>query len=164
MPIRPWGCTAAFEAINPGASLDTVRRYESKKHAHTLFESLAQEGIRVPAQHHVRSQRELARELARGGRLVLKKEYGAGGSGTLVVSGGQRVSRPMASDVLVEEYVDGEGPYRNPTFDGVVDDDVYPVGVGLMEVAGTGYRGVTVGPGVLPARLTDTAVAFGTAV
>jgi GNAT superfamily N-acetyltransferase len=168
-PVRPWGRTAAFEAINPGGALDTIRRYESKKHAHDLFKSLAygHPGILVPTQRHVRSHRELARELARGKRLVVKKEYGAGGSGTLVVSpDGQRVPRRMAGDVLVEEYVEGAGPYRDPTFDAVIDADgvVHPVGVGLMEVEGTGYRGVTVGPGVLPDQLTDTAVGFGTAV
>jgi hypothetical protein len=66
----------------------------------------------------------------------------------------------------VEQYVEGCGPYRDPTFDGVVDADgtVHPVGVGLMEVDGTSYRGVTVGPGVLPASLTDTAAGFGIAV
>lgn len=166
VPVRPWGRTAAFEAIAPGGALDTIRRYESKKNAHELFQSLAGDhpGILVPAQRHVRSHRELTRELARGNRLVLKKEYGAGGSGTLVVADGQRVPRRMAADVLVEEYVEGSGPYRNPTFDGVIDDDVHPVGVGLMEVEGTGYRGVTVGPAVLPDELTETAVGFGTAV
>jgi GNAT superfamily N-acetyltransferase len=30
VPVRPWGRTAAFEAITPGGSLDTVRRYESR--------------------------------------------------------------------------------------------------------------------------------------
>jgi hypothetical protein len=99
--------------------------------------------------------------------LVLKNEYGAGGSGTLVVSpAGLRIPRRWAVEALAEEYVEGTGPYRDPTFDAVIDADgeVHPVGVGLMAVEGTGYRGVTVGPGVLPAQLADTAVRFGTAV
>jgi hypothetical protein len=68
--------------------------------------------------------------------------------------------------VLLEEYVEGSGPFRNPTFDAVIDDNggVHPVGVGLMDIDGTSYRGVTVGPGVLPDALAETAVRFGSAV
>jgi hypothetical protein len=68
--------------------------------------------------------------------------------------------------VLLEEYVEGSGAYRDPTFDAVIDagGEVHPVGVGLMHVDGTSYRGVTVGPGVLPDPLTRTAIEFGTAV
>jgi hypothetical protein len=68
--------------------------------------------------------------------------------------------------MLLEDYVEGAGPYRDPTFDAFVDADgrVHPVGVGLMDVDGTSYQGVTVGPGVLPDALTGAAVRFGSAV
>lgn len=170
-PVLPWGRTAAFDRISPSAEevVRAVRRYESKRHAHALFHALAPHhpGIVVPAQRPAGSRRALARELAEGKRLVLKEEYGVGGSGTVVAS---RESPPArrwtARGLLVEEYVEGSGPYRDPTFDAVIDADggVHPVGVGLMDVDGTSYRGVTVGPGVLPDPLVDTAVGFGVAV
>ena len=173
-PVLPWGRTAAFEPIaaSPGGVLAAIRRYESKRHAHALFRALASEhpGIVVPAQRQVGSRRALVRELAGGTRVVLKREYGVGGSGTLIVSpeteGLRALARRWAGDVLLEEYVEGPGPYRNPTFDAVIDSDgeVHPVGVGLMDVDETSYRGVTVGPGVLPEPLTGTTVGFGVAV
>ncbi|GAA3893103.1 hypothetical protein GCM10022243_67610 [Saccharothrix violaceirubra] len=152
----PWGLTAAFASTQV---LATVRRYESKRNAHELFRALARPGIVVPAQRPMGSRRALARELAAGGRVVLKREYGVGGSGTLVVSAGTGGLRRWAGS-LVEEYVDA---VDNPTFDAVVDADgrVHPVGVGVMEVVGTGYRGVTVGPGLLPDHLVAAATAFG---
>lgn len=173
-PVLPWGRTAAFEPIAPSAGgvVESIRRYESKRHAHALFRGLASDhpGIVVPAQRPAGSRRALARELAGGGRVVLKREYGVGGSGTLIVSpeteGLRALARRWAGGVLLEEYVEGSGPYRNPTFDAVIDSDgeVHPVGAGLMDVDETSYRGVTVGLGVLPDPLTDTAVGFGVAV
>jgi hypothetical protein len=173
-PVLPWGRTAAFEPIAPSPSgvLEAIRRYESKRHAHALFRALASDhpGIVVPAQRPVGSRRALARELAGGTRVVLKREYGVGGSGTLIVSPETKGRRALpwrwAGGVLLEEYVEGSGPYRDPTFDAVIDSDgeVHPVGVGLMSIDETSYRGVTVGPGVLPEPLTDTAVEFGVAV
>ncbi|ONI74824.1 hypothetical protein ALI144C_39200 [Actinosynnema sp. ALI-1.44] len=172
--VLPWGRTAAFEPISPspGGVLAAISRYESKKHGHALFSGLAAEidGIMVPLQRPAGSRRALARELASGAKVVLKQEYGVGGSGTLIVSpGAQRIgalTRRWAGKLLVEEYVDGSGPYRNPTFDAVVDaaGEVHPVGTGLMDIDGTSYRGVTVGPGVLPERLADTAAEFGIAL
>jgi GNAT superfamily N-acetyltransferase len=174
LPILPWGRTATFEPIapSPGGVVEAIRRYESKRHAHALFRALASDhpGIFVPAQRQGGSRRALARELAGGARVVLKREYGVGGSGTLIVSaeteGLRALTRRWAGDVLLEEYVEGSGPYRNPTFDAVIgsDGEVHPVGVGLMDVDETSYRGVTVGLGVLPEPLTDTAVGFGVAV
>jgi GNAT superfamily N-acetyltransferase len=173
--VLPWGRTPAFEPIapSPGGVVEAIGRYESKRRAHALFQTLAPDhpGILVPAQRPVGSPRTLARELAGGARVVLKSEYGVGGSGTLIVSpdaeGLRALARRWARDgVLLEEYVEGSGPYRNPTFDAVIDagGEVHPVGVGLMDVDGTSYRGVTVGPGVLPDPLTETAMAFGAAV
>ncbi|MEU6038499.1 GNAT family N-acetyltransferase [Actinomadura sp. NPDC047616] len=174
-PVLPWGRTAAFEAISPSPPgvPEVVARYESKRRAHALFSALApaHPGIVVPAQRPVGSARALARELSGGARMVLKTEYGVGGSGTLIVTpdgrGTRRLARRWArGGVLVEEYVEGAGPYRDPTFDAVIDESgtVHPVGVGLMDVDGTSYQGVTVGPGTLPAALAETATAFGTAV
>ncbi|WP_322756441.1 GNAT family N-acetyltransferase [Frankia sp. Cas3] len=174
-PVLPWGRTAAFEAIapSPRGLVEAIGRYESKRHAHALFRTLASDhpGIVVPAQRPVGSRRALARELTGVARVVLKTEYGAGGSGTLIVTpetaGRRALVRRWARDgVLLEEYVEGSGPYRDPTFDAVIDPEgeVHPVGVGLMDVDGTSYRGVTVGPGVLPDSLADTAVGFGSAV
>nr|WP_063779402.1 GNAT family N-acetyltransferase [Kibdelosporangium sp. MJ126-NF4]CEL22614.1 putative acetyltransferase [Kibdelosporangium sp. MJ126-NF4]CTQ89756.1 putative acetyltransferase [Kibdelosporangium sp. MJ126-NF4] len=173
-PVLPWGRTAAFDAIapSPGGVLAAISRYESKRHSHELFRALACDhpGIVVPAQRPAGSRRALAGELAGGTKVVLKREYGVGGSGTLIVSaetkGLRALARRWADGVLVEEYVEGSDLYRNPTFDAVIDSDgeVHPVGVGLMDVDGTSYRGVTVGRGVLPEPLVDTAVGFGVAV
>ena len=174
-PVLPWGRTAAFEPIapSPGGVVEAIGRYESKRRSHALFRALASDhpGIVIPAQRPAGSPRALARELAGGARVVLKTEYGVGGSGTLIVSPGtaglRALARRWARDgVLLEEYVEGAGPYRNPTFDGVIDaaGEVHPVGVGLMDVEGTGYRGVIVGPGILPDPLTEAALGFGTAV
>ena len=171
----PWGRTADFAAIAPGPrdALRAVRRYESKRHAHTLFRALAGEHprIAVPAQRPMGSPRALARELSDGRRVVLKREYGVGGAGTLIVSGDTPGLRPLlrrwARDgALVEEYVEGDEVHRDVTFDAVVAADgwVHPVGAGLMHVDGTAYRGVTVGPGVLPDVLARAAAGFGTAV
>lgn len=173
--VLPWGWTAAFAAIEPvpGGVLAATRHYESKRHAHALFRTLApaHPHIAVPAQRPLRSVRRLARELAGGNRAVLKSEYGVGGSGTLIVSGETPRLRPLlrqwARDgSLVEEYIDGDPAYRDVTFDAVIDADgwVHPVGTGLMQVDGTAYRGVTVGPGVLPESLAVAAAGFGAAV
>ncbi|WP_231618854.1 GNAT family N-acetyltransferase [Nonomuraea sp. SBT364] len=171
-PVLPWGRTEQFARIvpTPGAVLAAIRRFESKRGAHELFRELApgHPGIVVPAQRPVGSRRALRRELASGAALVLKTEYGVGGGGTLILNGGARsvARRWTRAGVLVEEYVDGSGPYRDPTFDAVVDagGDVHPVGTGLMRVEGPCYRGVTTGPGVLPDALAGTAARFGTAV
>jgi GNAT superfamily N-acetyltransferase len=174
-PVLPWGRTAEFERIipSPDGVLAAVRRYESKAGAHALFRALAPDHpeIVVPAQRRVGTRRALLRELAGGSAMVLKREYGAGGSGTLIVSAATVRPRALArrwarGGVLLEEYIEGSGPYRNPTFDAVIDADgeVHPVGVGLMEVEESSYRGVTVGPGVLPDELAGPAVRFGTAV
>ncbi|MER8185204.1 hypothetical protein [Kitasatospora sp. NPDC094015] len=172
----------------PDPRLAAVRRYEAKDHSHALFARLApaHPGIHVPAQQAVRPGRRLARliagQAARGRPTVLKARHGVGGFGTAVLTPeqiaaaggagpllraliGQRIL-PAGADLLVEEYVPGGGRLRHPSFDGLVDQDggVHPVGVALMAVEGTGYRGATVGPGLLPEQLATTAVAFGLAV
>ncbi|GGW59851.1 hypothetical protein GCM10010503_41350 [Streptomyces lucensis JCM 4490] len=179
LPVLPWGRTEASDRLTSGPPLRLG--HESKAASHRLFRQLAaaHPGIRVPAQEPVRSWRELARVLearvSAGLTSVIKGEYGVGGSGTSVLTpgdvlsaGGTRAAarRLFGEGLLVEEYVPGADLYRNPTFDGVIAEDgtVHVVGTGLMEVTGTAYRGVTVGPGVLPAELTATATAFGTAV
>ncbi|MBM9506847.1 GNAT family N-acetyltransferase [Streptomyces sp. KK5PA1] len=190
LPVIPWGHTAQFARIAATVStqggqdpavLRAVRRYESKSAAHALFRALAPEHpcVTVPAQHPVASRRALARLLATraaaGMTTVVKTEYGVGGSGTLVVPPGDvgsgrdaraLVGRMPAGGVLVEDHVDGSGPLSDPTFDAVVGADgrVHPVGVGAMDIEDTSYRGVTVGPAVLPDAATETAVRFGSAV
>ncbi|WP_019629930.1 GNAT family N-acetyltransferase [Actinomadura atramentaria] len=179
-PGVPWGRSAAFGRLVPAAPelAAAIRRYESKRSAHTLFRALGPQvpGVAVPAQRPVRSRRVLARELARAGDapVVVKSEYGVGGSGTLVVPpdrAGRRAALRVAGrwprgGAVVEEYVAKADVCGDPTFDAVIGGDgaVHPVGVGSMAVAGTGYRGVTVGPGAVPDAVAATATAFGTAV
>lgn len=192
LPVIPWGSTAQFArlaaTVSPrggedAAVLRAVHRYESKSAAHALFQALASEhpGVAVPGQQPVASRRGLARVLAAraaaGATTVVKTEYGVGGSGTLVVTPGQVGSacvaralarRLPAAGLLVEDYVDGDrsGLRRDPTFDAVVGADgrVHPVGAGAMDIEDTSYRGVTVGPAVLPDAITQIAADFGTAV
>lgn len=186
-PVVPWGETPQFRrALAPGAG--AAQRYESKAEAHALFERLAVEhpGIAVPVQERVASWRRAVRVVsaraAAGGASVLKTEFGVGGYGTTVVTpadvaGGRRargVLRRLVADgdallggsLLVEEFVEGSGGLRDLSFDGVVgaDGGVYPVGVAVMRVEGTNYRGATVGPGVVPEELEGVAVGFGRAV
>ncbi|OQD57333.1 hypothetical protein BM536_004965 [Streptomyces phaeoluteigriseus] len=178
LPVLAWGRTEVSRRLTSGPPIRLA--HESKAASHELFRRLApaHPDVRVPAQEAVRSRRRLARTLkarASAGRTsVVKGEYGVGGSATFVLTpeavltGGARAAarRLSGERLLVEEYVPGADLYRNPTFDGVVAEDgtVHVVGTGLMEVTGTAYQGVTVGPGVLPADLAATATAFGTAV
>lgn len=187
LPLIPWGRTAQFARVaaapvpNPDEVLSATRHYESKAAAHTLFSELAGDhpGISVPRQRRIGSAWQLARVLAArataGATSVVKTEYGVGGSGTRVVTprrlatvaGVRALARRLpAGGVLLEEFVDSSGPYRAPTFDAVIGADaaVHPVGVGAMDIEGTSYRGVTVGPGAVPAALAQTATRFGTAV
>ncbi|MFD0278853.1 hypothetical protein ACFVHB_33770 [Kitasatospora sp. NPDC127111] len=186
-PVVAWGRTAAHGA---GPALAAVRRYESKAAAHRLFAELAPDhpGIVVPRQEQPDSPRRAARRLtARAGRgltTVVKSPHGVGGYGTVVVTpqqlfaagGGRALLRRLVRDevlppggaLLLEEYVDGGRAehLRDLTFDAVIGEDgrVHPVGVGAMEVDGTRYLGVTVGPGVVPPGAAATAERFGLAV
>ncbi|MFI9363441.1 hypothetical protein ACIG5E_20650 [Kitasatospora sp. NPDC053057] len=186
-PVVSWGRTAAQ---GEAPELAAVRRYESKTAAHGLFAALAAEhpGIVVPAQEHLDSRRRAARRLttraARGLTTVLKSPHGVGGYGTVVVEpaelfaagGGGALLRglvrsevlPPQGELLLEEYVD-PGPaarLRDLTYDAVVGPDgtVHPVGAGAMDVAGTRYQGVTVGPGAVPRAAAETARRFALAV
>ncbi len=173
--VLPWGRTVGFERILPADPdvLATVRRYESKAGAHALFEELAAEHpeVTVPAQGSVGTRCGLLRALAATGPIVLKREYGVGGVGTHVLPGrgaGLRAAfRQWARGaILLEEYVPGGGPYRNPTFDAVVDADgaVHPVGTGTMDIDQTSYQGVTIGPGAIPDEIAGPVARFGMAV
>ncbi|MGY0064526.1 hypothetical protein ACWY4P_50250 [Streptomyces sp. LZ34] len=190
LPVITWGRTPESERIlarpdGLGRALRVTRRYESKATAHRLFRTLApaHPGIVVPAQERVTSRRRAARVLAAraaaGAAAVVKAEYGVGGYGTIVVTprqvaeaGGARalVKRLARGTVLIEEYIDGagagSGPFRNLTFDAVVDDGgaVHPVGVGVMDIDGTSYQGVTVGPGAVPEVPAGVAERFAAAV
>ncbi|MFB7128460.1 hypothetical protein [Kitasatospora sp. NPDC056273] len=186
-PVVGWGRTAAQ---GEGPELAAVRRYESKAAAHDLFTALApgHPGIRVPHQERPGGRRRAARRLTaravRGLTTVLKSPYGVGGYGTVVVEpaelfaagGGRALLRrlvrtellPADGELLLEEYVDA-GPsarLRDLTQDALVGPDgtVHPVGAGAMEVAGTRYQGVTVGPGAVPGDAADTARRFAVAV
>ncbi|MEU0811566.1 hypothetical protein [Streptomyces sp. NPDC005970] len=191
LPVIPWGRTPESERMTarpgsdsgPGEALRVTRRYESKATAHRLFQALApaHPGIVVPAQERVTSRRRAARALAAraaaGASVVVKAEYGVGGFGTTVVTprqvaeaGGARAvaSRVARGAVLIEEYVDGSGsdPLRNLTFDALVDDEgeVHPVGAGVMDIDGTSYQRVTIGPGVVPDAPAEVAGRFAAAV
>ncbi|GHD86871.1 GNAT family N-acetyltransferase [Streptomyces naganishii] len=165
-----------------GRALRVARAYESKATAHALFLRLAADGhpdVVVPAQRRFGSGRELVRALsarASAGLIsVVKAEHGVGGSTTWILTPRQ-LRRPGAARRMVrglppqarllEDHVANSGPFRAPTFDAVVADDgsVHPVGVGAMEIVGTGYQGVTVGPGAVPDGLAQPVTAFGAAV
>ncbi|MFJ6623463.1 hypothetical protein ACIQOW_38590 [Kitasatospora sp. NPDC091335] len=186
-PVVRWGRTAAQ---GEGPELAAVRRYESKAASHELFAALAPEhpGIRLPRQERPDGRRAAARRLTaravRGRTTVLKSPYGVGGYGTVVVEpadlfaaggGGALLRRlvraevlPAEGGLLLEEYVD-PGPaarLRDLTYDALIapDGTVHPVGAGAMEVAGTRYRGVTVGPGAVPRGAAEPARRFVLAV
>jgi hypothetical protein len=67
--------------------------------------------------------------------------------------------------LLLEEVAGGGAP-RDLTYDGVVGagGEVHDVGVAVMDVQGTAYRGATAGPGVVPDPLAEAAARFGHAV
>jgi hypothetical protein len=103
--------------------------------------------------------------------VLLKSNYGAGGSTVEVVSRdtpGLRglLRRRARAGAFVEEYVEGAGPHRDLTMDAVIaaDGGVHLVGVARMHVQGTAYHGVTVGPDVVPADLSTAAARFGLSV
>ncbi|MFJ5550896.1 GNAT family N-acetyltransferase [Streptomyces sp. NPDC093225] len=173
LPLLPWGRTG------PGAAL----RYESKSASSALFHRLAADGshpgVRVPRQWYAPTRRAAAlllRARARSGAdSVLKSDHGVGGSGTAVVPaelvrapGGARraVGVLPRGPLLVEEYVPGWGEGADLTWDGFVAEDgrVHAVGTAVMDVAGTAYRGATVGPGAVPRAQAEVAAGFGMAV
>ncbi|MET8627056.1 hypothetical protein ABZW30_25395 [Kitasatospora sp. NPDC004669] len=186
-PVVSWGRTAGQDE---GPELAAVRRYESKAAAHELFAALAPEhpGITVPEQERPDGRRRAARRLtaraARGLTTVLKSPHGVGGYGTIVVEpadlfaaggGGSLLRRlvrsellPSQGELLLEQFID-PGPaarLRDLTYDAVVGPDgtVHRVGAGAMDVAGTRYQGVTVGPGAVPRAAAETARGFALAV
>lgn len=179
LPLLPWGRTPAVAELT-GVPLDPdALRYESKRASHELFTRLAPDHpeVRVPEQWQPVTRREAARLLRRRARAglatVVKTEHGAGGSGTVVVrdqgrGGLPRLRRPPLprGPVLLEEFVAGETEPRDVTYDGLVDADgrVHAVGVAVMDVLGTAYRGATVGPGVVPPALAEAVARFGAAV
>ncbi|MGW7117922.1 GNAT family N-acetyltransferase [Streptomyces xanthophaeus] len=184
LPLVPWGLTRPFAELSGRPWRPAELRYESKSAAHALFGRILAGGghprIALPAQWRPRSRwaavRLLAGRAKAGESSVLKSEHGVGGSGTTVVSpervraaGGARavVRRLPRGPLLVEEYVAGpaDGP-RDLTYDGFVDGDarVHEVGGAVMDVEGAGYRGATVGPGVVPAWAEEALRGFGAAV
>ncbi|WP_066943033.1 GNAT family N-acetyltransferase [Streptomyces lushanensis] len=178
LPFVPWGRTGATgelsgEPLPPGAL-----RYESKRAANVLFHRLAaaHPGIAVPDQWPVASRRAAARLIvarARSGAgSVVKSEHGVGGSGTHVVTSLRRLPQVLRAlppgPLLVEEFLSADGPAaastpRDLTYDGLVDaaGAVHDVGAARMDVAGTAYRGATVGPGAVPDGAAAVALRFG---
>ncbi|MGW8781715.1 GNAT family N-acetyltransferase [Streptomyces sp. NPDC055796] len=186
LPLVPWGRTAGFARLAGRPWRPRDLRYESKSAAHGLFGRILAGGghprILLPGQWPAPTRRAAARLLAArakaGESTVLKSEHGVGGSGTTVV-GPDRVRAAGSAravlrtlprgPLLVEEYVSGPagpGEPRDLTYDGFVDEAgrVHEVGGAVMDVAGAGYRGATVGPGVVPAWAEEPLLAFGEAV
>ncbi|WP_328302803.1 GNAT family N-acetyltransferase [Streptomyces sp. NBC_00435] len=186
VPLVPWGLTAPFARLAGRPWLPGELRYESKSAAHGLFGRILAEGghpsITLPAQWRADTRRSAVRLLAArtraGESSVLKTEHGVGGSGTTVMTpgrvraaGGARAAlRALPrGPLLVEEYVSGPADPAEPgdlTYDGFVDarGRVHEVGGAVMDVADGGYRGATVGPGVLPGWAEKPLLAFGEAV
>ncbi|WP_406186606.1 GNAT family N-acetyltransferase [Streptomyces sp. NBC_01006] len=186
LPLVPWGRTAAFARLAGLRWRPRELRYESKSAAHGLFGRILADGghprILLPGQWPAPTRRAAARLLAAraeaGESTVLKSEHGVGGSGTTVVTpdrvraagGARAVLRALPrGPLLVEEYVSGPAGLdeaRDLTYDGFVDEAgrVHEVGGAVMDVAGSGYRGATVGPGVVPAWAEEPLLAFGEAV
>ncbi|MFJ3914080.1 GNAT family N-acetyltransferase [Streptomyces vinaceus] len=186
LPLVPWGLTAGFARLAGRPWRPRELRYESKSAAHALFARILAGGghpaILLPGQWSAPTRWTAARLLAARARAgestVLKSEHGVGGSGTAVVSaervraagGARAVLRALPrGPLLVEEYVAGPADPREPrdlTYDGFVDGAgrVHEVGGAVMDVAGGGYRGATVGPGVVPAWAREPLLAFGAAV
>ncbi|MFF2197928.1 GNAT family N-acetyltransferase [Streptomyces sp. NPDC058157] len=190
LPLVPWGLTEPYARLAGVPWRPEALRYESKSAAHALFARIlaggGHPGVTLPAQWRAGSRgaavrRAVARARA-GESTVLKSEHGVGGSGTTLVTpgllraaGGARALRGRLprGPLLVEEYVhgpadgsaDADAP-RDLTYDGFVDGAGRPhrVGAALMDVADGGYRGATVGPGVVPARLEGPLLEFGAAV
>ncbi|MFE2548364.1 GNAT family N-acetyltransferase [Streptomyces sp. NPDC059355] len=186
LPLVPWGRTAGFARLAGRPWRPSELRYESKSASHGLFGRILAGGghprILLPGQWPAPTRRAAARLLAArakaGESSVLKSEHGVGGSGTTVVTpdrvraagSARAVLRTLPrGPLLVEEYVSGPaGPEepRDLTYDGFVDGAgrVHEVGGAVMDVAGSGYRGATVGPGVVPAWAEQPLLAFGEAV
>ncbi|GHB57503.1 hypothetical protein GCM10010347_29560 [Streptomyces cirratus] len=189
LPLVPWGLTEPFGRLAGRPWQPRELRYESKSASHDLFARILAGGghptIRLPEQWRPATRgaaaRLLARRAAAGAGSVLKSEHGVGGSGVTVVTperlrsaGGARalLRRLPRGPLLVEEYVAGPaagepgGGLRDLTYDGFVDGagDVHEVGAAVMDVADGGYRGATVGPGVVPAESERPLLAFGAAV
>lgn len=190
LPLVPWGRSPG-EALSKGqggAEVSAlVRRFESKRAALELFRATAADAhpeVPVRRARWLDTPRALTRAIgraaARGETVVLKAEYGVAGLGTAVVTPGQVAAAggaralldalmaqdPLIRDrggMLLEPYVTGAARLRDLTFDAVVapDGHVHPVGVAVMHVAGTGYQGATVGPGLVPAELAERATRFG---
>ncbi|MCM1967933.1 GNAT family N-acetyltransferase [Streptomyces sp. G1] len=185
-PLVPWGLTAPFARLARRPWRPDELRYESKSAAHGLFGRILAEGghpaITLPAQWRADTRwaavRLLASRTRAGESTVLKSEHGVGGSGTTVLTpervraagGARAVVRTLPrGPLLVEEYVRGPADPAEPrdlTYDGFVDAGgrVHEVGGAVMDVADGGYRGATVGPGVVPGWAEEPLLAFGRAV
>lgn len=177
LPFVPWGHTAASGELSGRPLPPGALRYESKRAANALFLRLAPaypDDITVPVQRPAAGRRAAARlVLARarsGAGSVLKSEHGVGGSGTYVVRSVRDLPRALRAvprgPLLVEEYLTGGRAPHDLTYDGIVDatGTVHDVGVAVMDVKGTAYRGATVGPGVVPDGPAAIALRFGHAV
>ncbi|MFJ1748185.1 GNAT family N-acetyltransferase [Streptomyces sp. NPDC088116] len=177
LPFVPWGHSAASGELSGRPLPPGALRYESKRAANALFLRLApahRDDITVPAQRPAADRRAAARlVLARarcGEASILKSEHGVGGSGTYVVRSVRDLPRALRAlprgPLLVEDYLTGARAPHDLTYDGIVDATgaVYDVGVAVMDVRGTAYRGATVGPGVVPDRSAAIALRFGRAV
>ncbi|MEV6418396.1 GNAT family N-acetyltransferase [Streptomyces sp. NPDC051662] len=150
--------------------------------------------VQRTAAHRREAARLLLARIRSGEGGVVKTEHGVGGSGTHVVRSVRALLPVLRAlprgPLLVEDYLT-DGPAsphsgspgsasarggtsrdlprdvpRDLTYDGLVDTagTVHDVGAARMDVAGTAYRGATVGPGAVPGRAASIALRFGHAV
>ncbi|MFJ7204103.1 GNAT family N-acetyltransferase [Streptomyces sp. NPDC098789] len=183
--LVPWGQSPDFARLAGGGPWrPEVLRYESKAASHALFTKIVRAGghpdVLVPRQWRARGRWAAARLVAARTRAglatVLKSEHGVGGSDTRVLTpervraagGALAALRGLPrGPLLVEEYAhDPDTAVRDLTYDAFVDaaGRVHPVGAAVMDVVDTGYRGATVGPGVVPEAAREALSAFGGAV
>jgi hypothetical protein len=166
------GAFPASDASCMPSVMDVATKCESKAGSHDLFECVCavSNAFAIPGQVVARSLADAATALAAragtGAVSVLKSEFGVGGFGTVVVEPDQAASEATAlrflqdliaedniflcGALVVEDYVPHAAGTSDLTFDAVIhpDGSVEVVGLGIMQVVGTKYIGVTVGPDV----------------
>jgi hypothetical protein len=169
------------------ALLNAVKLFDSKSGGNAMLAQAAagDAAIYVPQQRSFPSCEGAlafaAAQVRRGSTVVLKTPYGVGGAGVTMLSPATfaatgvkplvkhcsaRLAQEGETSVLIEEYIPAAGPFRDLTVDALIaqDGSVHPVGVGVMNIQGTSYVGVTVGPSCVPERYAEPAIRLASAV